>query len=144
MHTSVIGLTAQLHEHIRQSDHRTFTCTHEVQVNVQWPECLTCAYICAESYTLCSLHISCTFPSHGSLPIYMNILDSRISARLHAHIRCMRDPSVWRVHVNVQWIRQLTNCTFSCTHQSLGALPNYMNTSGCRITARLYAHTKCL
>ena len=89
MHTSVIGLTAQLYEHIRKSDHCTFTCTHQVHVKVQWPEYLTCACKCAESHTLVSLHNSCTFPSHGSPPIYMSTLDSRISARSHAHIRCM-------------------------------------------------------
>ena len=40
------------------------------------------------------------------------------------------DTSVWLVQVNVHWIRQLTNCTFSCTHRSLGSLPNSMHTSG--------------
>ena len=89
MHTSVIWPTANLHERIRQSDHCTFTSTHQVHVNVQRPECVTCACKCAESHTLGSLHISCTFQSHGSLPIYRNTLDSHISARLYVHIRCM-------------------------------------------------------
>ena len=40
------------------------------------------------------------------------------------------DTSVWLVQVDVHWVRQLTNCTFSCTHRSLGSLPNYMHTSG--------------
>ena len=29
------------------------------------------------------------------------------------------DLRVWRVHVNLQWVRQLAHCTFSFTHQSL-------------------------
>ena len=57
MHTSVIGPTAHLHERIRQSDHCTFTSTHQVHVNVQRPECVTCACKCAESQTIGSQHI---------------------------------------------------------------------------------------
>ena len=140
MHTSVIGLTSQLHEHIRQSNHCTFTCTRQVLVNVQWPACLTCACKCAQ---LAHCIFSCTHRSLGSLPNYKNTSDNRITARLHAHIRHMwtssDDPSVWRVHVNAQWVRQLTYCTFLCTHRSLGSLPNYMNTSDSRITERLHA-----
>ena len=89
MHTSVIGLTAQLYEHIRKSDHCTFTCTHQVHVKVQWPECMTCACKCAESHTLGSLHIFTHFSVTQLTPHYMNTSDSRISARLHALIRCM-------------------------------------------------------
>ena len=58
----------------------------------------------------------------------MNASDSQITARLQAYIRCMKtcsDPSVWRVHVNVQRVRQLAHCTFSCTHRWLGSLHNY-------------------
>ena len=57
MHISDMGPTAQLQEHIRQSDHRTFTSTHQVHVNEQWTEWLTCACKCAESQTIGSLHI---------------------------------------------------------------------------------------
>ena len=123
MHTLVIVLTAQLHEHIRQSVHFTFTST---RVNVQWPEWLTCACKCAVQLAHCTF--SCTHRSLGRLPYYINASDSRITARLQAYIRCMKtysDPSVWRVHVNVQRVRQLAHCTFSCTHRSLGSLPNY-------------------
>ena len=127
-------------EHIRQC---TFTCTHLLHVNMQWPECLTCTCKCAESHTLISLHTSCTFPSHGSLPIYMNTLDSRISARSHAHIRCM-------------WPECLT-CACKCAErQTIGALHLFMHTSVIgpsaqlhehirqRIHARLQAHIRCM
>ena len=57
MHISVTGPTVQLHEHIGQSDHCTFTCTHQVHVNVQRHVCLTCACKCAESEKIGWLHI---------------------------------------------------------------------------------------
>ena len=86
MHISVTRLTPHLHEHIGQSDQCTFICTHQVHVNVQWR----------------------------------------------------------RVHVNVQGVRQLAHCTFSCTHRSLGPLPIYMNASDSRITAHLQGHIRCM
>ena len=131
-------------EHIRQSDHCTYTCTRQVLVNVQWPVCLTCACKCEDSQKIRSLHI---FMHTSVTGLTAQLHDSRISARLHAHIRCMwtcSDSCVWRVHLNVQWVRQLTNCTFSCTPRSLCSLPNYMNTSYSRITARLHAHIRCM
>ena len=72
MHTSVTRLTAQLVEHIRQSDYCTFTCTHS---NMLQPECLTCACKCAVSQTL------------GSLHIFMHISVTRLTAQLQEHIR---------------------------------------------------------
>ena len=140
--TLVIVPTAKLHEHIRQSAHCTFACTHQVHVNVKWPVCLTCACKCAESQTIGSLHIF--MHTLVIVPNYMNTSDSRFTAHLQAHIRCMKmcsDPSDWRVHINVQRVRQLLtahfhahighwshcpinehisqsdNCTFPCTHQ---------------------------
>ena len=148
MHTSAIWLTAKLHEHIRQSDHCTFTSTHQVHVNVQWPVCLTCACKYAECQTI------------GSLHIFKNTSIIGLTAQLHWHIRqsdqctftCTRQVLVnmrWpvcvtRVHVNVKRVRKFAHYTFSCKYRSLGSLPNYINTSDSRITARLHAHIKCL
>ena len=87
MHTSVIGLTAQLHEHIRESNHCTVRWTHQVHVSVQWPVCLTCTCICAENKTI------------GSLHIFMHISVTRLTPHLHEHIG------------------QSDKCTFTCTHQ---------------------------
>ena len=154
-------------QRVRQLAHCTFSCTHRwlgslhnyrthqtvgsqhvyMHVDVQWPVCLTCACKCAESQTIGTLHISMhTLVILCSLPNYMNTLDSRFTAHLQAHIRCMKmcsDPSDWRVHINVQRVRQLLtahfhahighwshcpinehirqsdNCTFTCTHQLL-------------------------
>ena len=103
-----------------------------------------CMEMCRESdnwlTALFHAHIGHLCP----LPNYMNTSDSRFTAHLQAHIRCMKmcsDPSDWRVHINVQrvrqfltahfhahighWshcpinehIRQSDNCTFTCTHQ---------------------------
>ena len=89
MHTLVIVPTAQLHEHIRQSVHCTFTSTHQVHVNVQRPECVTCACKCAERQTIGSQHIF----MHTSVIVLTaqlsNISDSLITAHLHARINCM-------------------------------------------------------
>ena len=52
MHTSVTGLTAQLREPIGQSDQCTFTCAHQVYVNVQWLRCMKCAFKCAVNQTI--------------------------------------------------------------------------------------------
>ena len=87
MHISVIRLTTKLHEHMRLSDHCTFTCTYQVHVNVQRPECLTFSYKCAVSQIICSLHI------------FIHITVTRLTAQLHQHIR------------------QSDHCTFTCTHQ---------------------------
>ena len=87
MHISVIRLTTQLHEHIRLSDHCTFTCTHQVSVNVQLPEIVMCACKCALSKTI------------GSLHIFMHISVIRLTAELPEHIRMSN------------------HCTFTCTHQ---------------------------
>ena len=87
MHTSVTRLTTQLHEHVGQSDQCTFTCSHQVHVNVQFPACLTCACKCAVSQTI------------GSLHIFMHTSIIGLTAQLHEHIR------------------QSNHCTFTCTHQ---------------------------
>ena len=104
MHTSAIGLTVYLHEHIGQSNHCTFTCTHQVHVNVQWPVCLTCACKCAESKTI------------GSLHIFTHILVTRLTPHLHEHIgqsdQCMFT-CTHQVYVNVQWHKCLT-CASKC------------------------------
>ena len=122
MHTSVSRLTPHLYEHIRQSDHWTFACTHQVHVNVKWPVCLTCACKCAESQTIDSLHIFMhTLVILCPLPNYMNTSDSRFTAHLQAHIRCMKmcsDPSDWGVHVNVQRLRQLLTAHFHALNSS--------------------------
>ena len=68
MHISVIRLTPNLHEHIEQSDQCTFTCTHQVHVNVQWHKCLTCA---SKARQLTNCTFSCTHRSLGSLPNYL-------------------------------------------------------------------------
>ena len=152
MHTSVIVLTAQIHEHIEQSDHCTFTCTHQVHVNMQWSKCLTYAW---ESQKIRSLH---TF-------LHTSVIG--LTAQLHEHIRQSnhRDPCVWRVHVNVRvrhlahhahfshtahspltWthrtvesvhvahfhahIGQLAHCPLAWTHQTVGSPHVYMHTSG--------------
>ena len=137
MLTSVNGLTAPLHEHIRQSDHCTFTCTHLVHVNVQWLECLTCACICAESHTL------------GSLHIFMHISVIRLTPHLHEHIG-QSDQCTFtctpQVHVNVQWPECLT-CACKCAEsQTIGSLHIFMHTTVIGITAQLhelhvYIHT---
>ena len=124
-------------EHIRQSDHCTFTCTHQVHVNVQWPECLTCACKCVVSQTLGSLHI---FMHIVHCPIIEHIRQSDNFTFTCTHQTCS-DTCVWRVHVNVQRVRQIAQYTFSCTLRPLGSLPNYMNTSDSRITARIHACT---
>ena len=144
IHTLVIVPTAILHEHIRQSVHFTFTCTHQVHVKVQWPEWLTCACKCAESHTIGSLHIF----MHTSIIGPTAQLHERIRQSDHCtftcthqlHVKCS-DPSIWRVHVNVQWVRHLAH---SWIFQSHGSLPIYMNTSDSRISARLHAHIKCM
>ena len=89
MHTSVIGPTAHLHERIRQSDNYTFTSTHQVHVNVQWPEWLTCACKCAESQTIGSLHIFMHTSFIGLTAQLTNTSDSLITADLHACINYM-------------------------------------------------------
>ena len=188
MHISVTRLTPHLHEHIKQW---TFTCTHQVHVNVQWPKCLTCAWRVRQ------LAHSCTHQSLGSLPnyrthqtvgslhIYMHAsnvqwhvcltcgckrVEDQTIGSLHIfmhighwdhcpiieHIRqsdnctftCTHqtcsDTCVWRVHINVQRVRQIAQYTFSCSHRPLGSLPIYMNTSDIQITARLHAHIRCM
>ena len=87
MHISITRLTAKLHEDIRQSDHCMFTCTHQVHVKVQLPECMTCACKCAVSQIIDSLHI------------FMHISITRLTAKLHEDIR------------------QSDHCMFTCTHQ---------------------------
>ena len=143
MHTSAIWLTAQLHEHIRQSNHCTFTCTHQVHVNVQWPMCLTCACKCAESKTF------------GSLHIFMHTSVIGLTAQLHEHIR-QSDHCTFtcthHVHVNVQWPECLT-CACKCAEsQTIGSLHIFTsvigltaqlsNTWDSRITAHWYARIK--
>ena len=133
--------------HINTSDSRTFTCTRQVLVNVQWPVCLTCACRCEESQKIRPVHIFMDISVTGSLSNYMNTSDSQITARLHAHIRCMytcSDTCVWRVHVIVKRVRTFAHYTFSCTHRSLGSLPNYVNPSDSRISSRLHAHIRCM
>ena len=78
MHTSVIGPTAHLYERIRQSDNCTFTSTHQVHVNVQQPECVTCACKCAESQTIGSQHIFMHTSVIGLTSQLSNTSDSRI------------------------------------------------------------------
>ena len=127
MHISVTRLTPHLYEHIGQSDHCTFACTHQVHVNVKWPVCLTCAWKCAESQTI------------GSLHFFMHTLVIVPTAQLHEHIRQsvhFTFTSTHQVNENVQWPEWLTcaykyaesktiaHCTFSCTHRSLVSLPN--------------------
>ena len=128
MHTSVIGLTAKLHTHIRQSDNCTFTCTHQVHVNKQWTVCLTCACKCAESQTI------------GSLHIFMHTSVIGLTAQLHKHIRqsnhstftCTR-----QVLVNVLWPVCLT-CACNCEEsQKIRSLHIFMHTSVTGLTAQL-------
>ena len=88
MHTSVIRPTAYLHERIRQSDHCTATSTHQVHVNVQRPECVTCACKCAESQTIGSQNIFMHTSVIGLTAQLSNTSDSRFTPRLQAHIRC--------------------------------------------------------
>ena len=141
MHTSVIGLTAQLHQHIRESDHCTFTFTHQVLVNVQWPEYLTCACKCAVSQTLGSMHIS------------MHISVTRLTPHIHEHIGQSDQCTFTYTHQVHEWPVWLTcSCkrakfahyTLSCTYRTWGPLPNYKNTSDSRITARLQAHIRSM
>ena len=104
MHTLVIAPTAILHEHIRQSVHFTFTSTHQVHVNVQWPEWLTCACKCAESHTI------------GSLHIFMHRSIIGPTAQLHERIRQSDHctfTSIHQVHENKQWPECLT-CACKC------------------------------
>ena len=104
MHTLVIVPTAILHEHIRQSVHFTSTSTHQVHVNVQWPEWLTCACKCAESHTI------------GSLHIFMHTSIIGPTAQLHERIRQSDHcafTSIRQVHENVQWPECLT-CAYKC------------------------------
>ena len=89
MHILVIVPTAQLHEHIRQSVHRPFTSTHQLHENVQIPEWLTCAYKCAESKTIGSLHIFVHTSVIGLTAQLTNTSDSLITAHLHARINYM-------------------------------------------------------
>ena len=145
MHTSVIGLIARLHKHIRQSDHGTFTCTCQVLVNVQWPVWLTCACKCEESHKIRSLHI------------LMHTSVIGLTAQFHEYIR-QSDHCTFtcthQVHVNVQWtecltspckcaesdnwltaqfhahIGHLANCPITWTHRTVGSLHIYMHTSG--------------
>ena len=133
MNTSVNGLTAQLHEHIRQSDHCTFTCTHQVDVNVQWPECLTCACKCAESQTIRSVHI------------FMHTSAIGLTAQLHEHIR-QSDHCTFtcthQVHVNVQWPECLTGACKCAESQTIGSLHIFMHTSVIGLTAQLHEHIR--
>ena len=85
-----------------------------------------CMYMCRELDNWLTAHFHAHIGHWARCPV------SRITARLHAHIKCMymcSHPCVWRVHVNVQRVRKLANCTLSSTHLSLGSLKNYMNTS---------------
>ena len=128
MHISVTRLTPHLHEHIGQSDHCTFACTHQVHVNVKWPVCLTCACKCAESQTIVSLHI------------FMHTLVIVPTAQLDEHIRqsvhCTFT-STHQVHENVQWPEWLT-CAYKCAESKIiGSLHIFMHTSFISLTAQL-------
>ena len=133
MHISVTGPTVQLHEHIGQSDHCTFTCTHQVHVNVQRHVCLTCACKCAESEKI------------GWLHIFMHTSVIGLTAQLHEHIR-RSDHCTFKcthqVHVNVQRHVCLT-CACKCAEsEKIGWLHIFMHTSVIGLTAQLHEHIR--
>ena len=104
-------LTAHLHEHVRHSDHCTFTCTHQVHVNVQWPKCLTCAYKCAVSQTLGSPHIYMhTSDTHSPQSMIQSLYASFINAHTATACYCKREQLY------------LTKHSLSDTHFSTGRL----------------------
>ena len=116
-------------EHIRQSDQCTFTCTHQVHVNVQWPEYLTCANKCAVSHTL------------GSLHIYMHISVTRLTPHLHEHIgeeHQFTFTCTHQEHVNVLQPVCLT-CACKCAEShTIGSLYIFMRTSVIGPTGQLH------
>ena len=133
MHISVTGPTVQLHEHIGQSDHCTFTCTHQVHVNVQRHVCLTCACKCAESEKIGWLHIFTDTSVIG------------LTAQLHEHIR-QSDHCTFtcthQVHVNVQWPECMTSACKCAGSNTIGALHIFMHTSVIRPCAQLHEHVR--
>ena len=125
MHTSVIRPTAYLHERIRQSDHCTATSTHQVHVNVQRPECVTCACKCAETQTIGSQHIFMHTSLIGLTAQLSNTSDSRIY-----------------MHVNVQWPECLT-CACKCAEsQTIGSLHIFIHALVIVPTAILHEHIR--
>ena len=71
MHTLVTRLTTQLNEHIGQSDLCTFTCTHQVNLNVHSDVCMQ---VCSKSDTW--------LPAH-----FMHTSVTGLTTQLHEHIR---------------------------------------------------------
>ena len=131
MHTSVTRLTTQLHEHIGQSDQCTFTCTYQVHVNVQSPECLTCECYCAVCQTIRFLHI------------FMHTSVTRLTSQLHEHIG-QSDQCTFtcthQVHVNVQSPECLTCECYCAVCQTIRFLHIFMHTSVTRLTSQLHEH----
>ena len=68
--------------------------------------------------------------AYNSMHIYMHTSDSRVTACLHAPDVFMElgsDPNDRCVHENVQLVNCLTQCTFTCTSQTLVSLHIYMH-----------------
>ena len=135
MDISVTRLTPHIHEHIGQSDQCTFTCTHQVHVNVQWPECLTCACKCAERQTIGALHIF----MHTSVTGPTVQLHEHIGQSDHCTFTCTH-----QVHVNVQWPECMTSACKCAESQTIGALHIFIRTSVIRPCAQLHEHIRCM
>ena len=91
-----------------------------MHVNVQRPECVTCACKCAESQTI------------GSQHILMDTSDIVLTAQLSN----TSDSRIY-MHVNVQWPVCLT-CACKCAEsQTIGSLHIFMHTSVIGLTAQL-------
>ena len=136
-----------INEHIRQSDNCTFTCTHQLHVKCS-DTCVWRVHVNVQRVIHLAHSIFHAHFSHMAHSPFTGTHWTVTSVHVYMHTSgaCKRAATkcVWRVHVNVQRVRQLAHCPFSCTHRSLGPLPIYMNAPDSRITARLQAHIRCM
>ena len=98
-----------------------FTCTHQVHVHVQLPECLTCACKCAVSEAL------------GSLHIFMHTSDTGLTAQLHKHVGQSDQCTFTNVQLHA-CLMYACKCAVSQTFHIL------MHTSVTGLTVQLHEH----
>ena len=125
----IVWLSAHLHAHVRHTGRCTFTWTWCVHINVHWFDCPMCSCKWGVS-RVTEMCMKCgVSQAYDSMHISMHSGHCTFTCTWCVHV--IGQWSQWpMLHENVHLVNCLTQCTFTCTNQTL-------------LTLHIYIHLMC-